>query len=532
MKNQLKKWKAPGIIFVTFAALILTAAYTDSVKADEEEQEVICDGMFLDSINVSGLTQEEARAEYERYMSDLKSVTVSFRLKEEECTVNMDELDLQADLDAALEEAYAYGRTGNILRRFRDISDIANEQKHIDVELSFNEEYLVQVLDEALADYIIPPKDATIEYADGDLKIVEGESGNTLNAEKTVDELRNAIQEWSGADTLQVTVATDEMEPEHTAADLQGITDEIGMFETHYSAGDVSRNNNIMNAANKISGTVLYPGEEFDTMAHLVPFTTDNGWSYAGAYLNGEVISDIGGGICQVSTTLYNAVLQAELEVTERYPHSMAVGYVQLSADAALNEGTKNFRFVNNTEHPIYVYAYASGGTLHVSIYGKEYRDENRTIEYKNEILSVIPAGDPIETVDETQPSDYRNVTQTAHTGYRANLWKYIYENGELVDTVLVNTSYYSASPERVTIGPPAETTETSAEPMPEETIPSDATVTPENPETPTIPSDPNTPSTPPDVTDPSTDPNAQPTEPTPSDPSTTQAPDSNTVTE
>lgn len=268
---------------------------------------------------------------------------------------------------------------------------------------------------------------------------------------------------------MQVAVATNDLEPEHTTEELREVKDVLGSFDTHYSAGDPSRNNNIMNAANKINGVVLYPGEEFDTMSHLVPFTTSNGWSYAGAYLNGEVISDIGGGICQVSTTLYNAVLKAELEVTERYPHSMAVGYVQLSADAALNEGTKNLKFVNSTDAPIFIYAYASGGTMHVTIYGKEYRPAGRTVEYKNEILEVIPAGDPIETVDESQPPEYREVKQTAHTGYRAKLWKYVYENGQLTDTILVNTSSYSASPERVTIGKPADP---NAAPAPEPAAP------------------------------------------------------------
>ena len=108
---------------------------------------------------------------------------------------------------------------------------------------------------------------------------------------------------------------------------------------------------------------------------------------------------------------------------------------------------------------------------MHVTIYGKEYRPAGRTVEYKNEILEVIPAGDPIETVDESQPPEYREVKQTAHTGYRAKLWKYVYENGQLTDTILVNTSSYSASPERVTIGKPADPNAAPA-PAPEPAAP------------------------------------------------------------
>lgn len=443
--------------------VLLVGMKPQQVVAEEAEADTIYEGVWLDTIPVGGETPEKAKAQYQAYLKELKELTLEFTLKDESYSVRMEELGLEADIDEAVEAAYAYGRRGNILKRYREITDMARDKVEIPVALSFNEAHLIELLDENLSDYITPAKDAGLVYEDGTLRVVPGENGKELNSEETVAGVREAIREWSekaSEDVLQIAVATNELVPKHNTEELAAVTDLLGSFNTYYSSGDPSRNNNIMNAANKISNEVIYPGEEFDTMSHLVPFTTANGWSYAGAYLNGEVISDIGGGICQVSTTLYNAVLNAELEVAERYPHSMAVGYVQLSADAALNEGTKNFRFVNNTEHPIFVYAYASGGTMHVSIYGKEYRKEGRTVEYKNEILEVIPAGEPIQTIDEAQPADYREVKQTAHTGYRARLWKYIYENGQLVDKILVNTSTYNSSPERVTIGNPAATTE------------------------------------------------------------------------
>ncbi len=501
-----KKWKLFGIVVPVMVAAMGTLAYSNAVLADESDEDAICEGICLDSVDVGGMTQAEAKTAYENYLNDLKGTTVQFYLEDKTCEISMQDLNIEAEVKDAVEEAYAYGRSGNLLKRYREITDIAKDTKEIDVELSFNEDYLVETLDAELADYIVPATNAGLEFSDGELTLVEAKNGKELNSEDTIDKLIEAIGNWSGNGELKVEVATNELAPEHTSEELAEVTDVIGTFETRYTLGDVSRNNNIANAANKINGTVVYPGDEFDTMSFLLPFTTDNGWSYAGAYLNGEVISDIGGGICQVSTTLYNAVLDAELEVSERHPHSMAVGYVQLSADAALNEGTKNFKFINNTDAPIFVYAYASNGTIHVSIYGKEWRDENRTVEYKNEIISVVPAGDPIETVDEALPPDYREVTQTAHTGYRTKLWKYVYENGELVDTILVNSSSYSASPERVTIGKPAD-------PVP----PADPNASTE------APADPNAPSTemPTTPTEPSTEPTTPPAPETPAAPIT-----------
>lgn len=474
-------------------ALIIGMWNPALVMAEEEPEHdgVIYEGIYLNDVSVGGMTYEEARETFEDYMEELGKTEVQFQLKDENCIMTLEELNLKADVDTAVENAYSYGRVGNILKRYKEIADVSSENRRIDISFSMDELYLTEQLDEQLSDYIVPAQDATMKYEDDRLVVVDGKSGNELNAQKTAEKLLEAIGNYDGKKKIRLDVVTDVVEPEHTAEEFAAIKDEIGSFNTHYTAGDPSRNNNIMNAASKISGRIVYPGEEFDTMSYLVPFTTANGWSYAGAYLNGEVISDIGGGICQVSTTLYNAVLDAELEVTERHPHSMAVGYVQLSADAALNEGTKNFRFVNNLDTPIFIYAYASSGTLHVSIYGEEYRSENRTVEYKNEIISVIQPGDPIETVDENQPADYRYVTQSAHTGYRAKLWKYVYENGTLTDTILVNTSSYNASPERVTVGNQESTEATPEAPAseaPSPEAPAPEAPTPENP-TPETPS-------------------------------------------
>ena len=277
---------------------------TDGAVTAQEDGKIYS-GIYLDSVDVGNMTKDEARQAYSDYLERLKAVTISFELEDESCESNMADMNLEAKVEEAVTQAYEYGRRGNVLKRYKEISDISSAKQEIPVELSMDEEYLVSFLDEGLSDYIVPAKDAGMEFSNGQLVVVEGTAGKELNAEATVDELMKAIKDWSGEAQMQVAVATNDLEPEHTTEELREVKDVLGSFDTHYSAGDPSRNNNIMNAANKINGVVLYPGEEFDTMSHLVPFTTSNGWSYAGAYLNGEVISDIGGGICQVSTTLY-----------------------------------------------------------------------------------------------------------------------------------------------------------------------------------------------------------------------------------
>ena len=114
------------------------------------------------------------------------------------------------------------------------------------------------------------------------------------------------------------------------------------------------------------------------------PYTAENGYAEAGSYENGKVVQSMGGGICQVSSTLYNAVLLSELEVTQRQPHSMLVSYVEPSMDAAIAGDYKDLKFKNNLEDPIYIEGYVSGGNISFIIYGNDTRSENRTIKYKS----------------------------------------------------------------------------------------------------------------------------------------------------
>ena len=123
------------------------------------------------------------------------------------------------------------------------------------------------------------------------------------------------------------------------------------------------------------------------------PYTKENGFAEAGAYQNGKVIQSMGGGICQVSSTLYNAVILAELGVEQRQPHSMLVDYVQPSMDAAIAGDYKDMKLKNTTETPIYIEGYVSGGYVTFTIYGKETRPENRTIKFVSETLSTKDGG-------------------------------------------------------------------------------------------------------------------------------------------
>lgn len=231
--------------------------------------------------------------------------------------------------------------------------------------------------------------------------------------------------------------------------------DVLGQFMTRFASSSKQRKQNIRNAVSKINQTIVYPNEEFSISKLLTPFTEENGYLPAGTIVQGKVVNSYGGGVCQVSSTLYNAVLDAELLVLERHSHSITVSYVEIGRDAAIAENLKDFRFLNSLEVPILIEAIASDrDELIFRIRGAQTKPtQERAVSYEAVIIEEIEAGEPIVEYDYTLPKDYIKITQSAHNGYKVELYRVITINGVEVERIRVNYSEYQASPQYMVIG-------------------------------------------------------------------------------
>lgn len=230
-------------------------------------------------------------------------------------------------------------------------------------------------------------------------------------------------------------------------------TDLLGESATGYHSSNKERCKNIENAAKLIDGTVLFSGEEFSMYRSLYPITEENGFEKAGSFSGGMVVQSVGGGICQATTTLYNAVLWAELEVTQRNPHSMAVSYVEPGKDAAIAGTYKDLKFSNNLNTPIYIEAVTEGKSISFRIWGQEVRPKERTLEYISKILETIEPGEDVITKDPDVPEGTSFVTQNPYTGYKAELYKIIKIDGKEETREKINYSEYAAAPRYLTVG-------------------------------------------------------------------------------
>lgn len=417
-------------------------------------EDTIRDGVYAGNIQLSGLTPEEATARIQEYVDGLGDARVVLvAAGDREVTVTAAQLGLEWNNPELVHHAATLGTTGNVIQRYKQIKDLQVENKVYDIELAFDVLAINHILVEQCSQYDQPAINASMIRENDQFVITEGQVGYELDVETSIDVIYDYLEnEWDGRDCrIQLDVAV--TQPKGRAEDLAVVTDLLGSYTTDYSGSNSNRSGNVKNGCEKINGTVLYPGEEFSATDTVSPFTVENGYALAGAYLNGKVVNSIGGGICQVTTTLYNAVLLAELEVTQRNAHSMIVSYVAPSADAAIAESAgKDFCFKNNTEYPIYLEGFVKNKKITFNIYGKEVRDAGREVSYESEILEVINPTADIITADPGKPLGYIT-TQEAHIGYKARLWKIVKENGKEVSRTIVNNSKYNLAPRSAVVG-------------------------------------------------------------------------------
>lgn len=430
----------------------LACSFMLGMTVSAEEEAVIKNGIYADEIDLSGMSALEAKKAIEAYVEGLEDTRITLlAATDEEVVVTAGELGITWANPELVTEALEVGSRGNVIDRYKLLKDLERENLVYPIQLSFDPKAIEEVLEEKCVQYDTESEDATLVRKNGEFELIGGNVGYALDVRASVTEVNRFMEEeWDRA-SCDLPLVITQLEPKGSVEELSQVKDVLGTFTTNYG-NELYRGANVENACRLVNGTVLYPGEEFSCYDAIAPLDASNGYYPAGSYLNGRVVDSLGGGVCQVSTTLYNAVLLSELEVTERANHSMIVTYVQPAFDAAIATGVKDFKFVNNLEYPIYIEGYTQDRNITFTIYGKETRPEGRELRFESKILSVnYPEADIIYE-DPSQPIGYI-ATEGSHTGYKAQLWKIVLENGQEVSRTQVNSSNYITVPRSATVG-------------------------------------------------------------------------------
>lgn len=446
MMNILRKRrKAIVSIFILILLLIPTGSY--ALEAMNKVHNQLPNNIYVDNIHIGGKTIEQSEELIESKVNQLENKVIEiildsggqiqkhkFSLKDLGYYSNKNKV--KSDIAAILENDL--GLVDRI-KNYRDIESAGRIYK-ISNNIEFNK--LVDAIKKFDISKLSKPVNAKYVYENGNIRITGGSPGHEIDIQGLYEKISKSIS----GDQYVFTVNLKEVKPQITIENLegQGIKEKLAFFATKFSTGNKPRTSNIRLAASLINGTILSPGETFSFNNTVGERTTKRGFYKAGVYINGKLDEDVGGGICQVSTTLYNAVLLSDLEVVERSNHSLTVPYVPLSRDAAVNWGTKDFKFRNNTGNYIYIHAHSIDNTVSFELFGT--KNHSRNVELISTVLAHTES--PIEYIeDRTLELGKEKIVEKGHDGYKSKLIKRIYENGKLVKEQVLSYDRYLTSP-------------------------------------------------------------------------------------
>ena len=437
---------------------------------------VIPEGIYAGERSLGGMEEDDALTAVEEYVTGLAGQQITMDVNGVAAVTTAQELGISwSNRDQVKADLEEY-TSGNVIRRYFKKKDLEKTPQKVDIRIKLDGSRVAEFVQNQCEPLVQEAVDATIHRENGTFVITPSQTGLTVDQNATIKTLNEALAQGL-EEPVMIDAAVTVSEPKVTEEMLGTIQDVLGTCSTSFSSSGAARSKNLKVGSGKINGTVLLPGETLSGYEAMAPFTLENGYASAGAYENGRVVDSVGGGVCQIATTLYDASLYAELEITQRQNHSMSVSYVKPSMDAAIAGTYKDIKVTNPYDTPIYIEAGTSGKTLTFTIYGKETRPANRTIQYVSETLSVT---DPGETVvqDASLAPGARVRVQAGHKGIRSRLWKCVYIDGVEQEKTLLYTDTYNASKAIYHVGPaapapaPAETTTpetTQVEPTPDQ---------------------------------------------------------------
>ncbi len=457
------KRKAGKKRFIIFLLVASAAAgifgYQEVQKRKAQEllrQTGIYPGITIDGMDVSGYSKAEALALLEKqYYKEPEATVLNLTYpmagdaEPVEWEIAYGDIAAGYDMEGAVNAAYGLGRDGTEKENLAAAKKLLQGNVDIAVSYVFDEDLLEEKLAEVALEFDCEAEDSSIAVQNGAVVVQAEKDGLKMNMEQTMQAASSVLQTKESGTAVIVAEVT---KPAVTAAEFEGITDLIGTYYTTFNNSDKNRNTNLEVGCDYINGTVLRPGEVFSANAELGSQTADGGYKMAGIYNNGKVEQGMAGGVCQVTTTLYNAAILAELEVVERHSHSMTVGYVPLGRDAAIAGTYKDLKFKNNTEYPILIEAYARNGRLVMNLFGHEVHGEGRKVAFDTVYESTIPKPEEKITEDPERPVGQREITHEGRTGSKVSVYKTVTENGQS-QREWFSASTYRAVADEVTVG-------------------------------------------------------------------------------
>lgn len=400
---------------------------------------------YVDDINIGDLTKDEAVKKLEK---EYNEKTISIKYNDKSWNILANDIDFKYNIAETVDDAYNSSRDGNFVENASDtISANFGNKTNIKLELNYDKSKLDKKIEDIAKEIDVPAKDATININGSNINVTKEVVGKKVEISDTKKAIENGIID----NNFSIDLIVKEDKPEVTEEQLKSIDTVLGQYSTNFNASVAGRTYNVKLAAQSTSNIVLMPGEEFSYNDSTGPRSIANGYQNAPVIVQGELQEGVGGGVCQVSTTLYNAVLYSGVDITNFRNHSIPSSYAPKGRDATVAYGAIDFKFKNNFKHPIYIKNTVYGNTVLSQIYGA--KADNANIEIVTTTDKVV-ASSVKKVNDSNLEIGKEKVTQKGRDAYSVSTYR-VYKDGsgkEIKREKVVN-SYYPAKQTIISVG-------------------------------------------------------------------------------
>ena len=408
-----RDWKeiflANKIPIIISTLLVLTGATTAAVSDSIADSNKIVSGVNFEGVPLAGMNDVAAKS-FLQAEAAKKMLPLNFQYGDQQFTINPAEIGWTAQIDNAVAQAQSYGRGGTFLQNLTSQFNTMTAKPQITLSANFDENLLNQKIAEIAAKIDTQPVNAVVNLNGDNIEKIPGVIGKKLDQTKLAESLKEPLKNLTLNGAIQL--EPEEIQPFITTEDISQIDTVLGEYTTYYYPGN--RGENIWIAANALSDKIVKTGWEFSFNTTVGPRSYAAGYYNAPVIINGKTEDGVGGGVCQVSSTLYNAVLLAGLTPTERTPHYFPSSYVSAGRDATVADDVIDFKFRNDFDHPVYLKSFTNGSAVTICVFGTRADLNGNTISI-----------------------------ETSGTAMKPTVYRVYYNNGQVVKEEYLHTDVY-----------------------------------------------------------------------------------------
>ena len=443
IKINLKIW---AIIFISL--FLVTISGIVALNSSYALSNSIYGGVRAIGVELGGLTQKEAEAAIVAEIEKMCSKPVlTFSYDEQTWPVTAQDIDFQVNLKDMIRKAYLAGREGTLTERLRDRFYIYNNGRDISFNISYDKAKLKKLISAIAKTLNRSPRDAAVKIIDGRQEILPEIKGVNIKEAEMFSLAAKAIAEKKHSVSLPAVVT----QPAITQKDLVNVRDVLASYTTYFEPSAADRSHNVALAAGYLDGALVRSGDIYSFNKGIGPRTVEMGYRDAPVYVGEDIVPGVGGGICQVSSTLYNAILLAGLQLTERENHYRPVPYAPLGRDATIAGDLIDLKFKNTSPGNIYIRGIVADNQMTIEILGEK-ANNFPSIKIVTDNVRVIKYKTIVRKNDKINPDEVR-VERTGANGYRVTTYRLKYQGDKLIAREKLYDDYYPVVDEIVQVG-------------------------------------------------------------------------------